>query len=183
MKDKIAIFFDAGYFDNVCRDFGLRVDSNKLSSKICSLLDSEIYRTYYYDCLPHQESPPNEENRKRISKKQSYFYTLNKLPHFEVRLGNLVKSSNPSKEFEQKGVDVLLSIDFVQLASRSNITKAAIVTGDSDFVPAIERAKMLGAQTYVFYAKTKKANIHDELFNICDDRIEMDEKFLKSAKL
>ncbi len=182
MDGKVGIFIDAGYFDKVCLELGFNADFGKLSDKIGSLLNSEIYRTYYYDCLPYQGSPPTKKEREMVSKKQRFFYSLNLFPHFEVRLGKLVKSHKPSKRFEQKGIDVLLSIDLIELVSRGNISKVALISGDSDFVPAIERAKTLGAQTYVLYAKTRKTGIHHELFKVCDDRIQIDSSFLKSVE-
>lgn len=75
---------------------------------------------------------------------QRFCDSLNRLPRFEVRLGRLARRG-PDKHnqyhFEQKMVDVLLSIDLVALSTKGRITDVILVAGDSDFVPAIEVAK------------------------------------------
>ena len=69
---------------------------------------------------------------KRKAKWDKFEYKLNNLNRFKVRTGRLQKIGT---EFTQKGVDVKLVIDFVQLAYSGKIDKAIIITGDSDFVP------------------------------------------------
>ena len=114
---KTAIFIDGGYLSKVMQiEFNLRVDFEKLSNVIAN--GREILRTYYYNCLPYQSNPSTEEERKRFSKAQSFFRILSRLPRYEVRLGRLARRGS---EFQQKGVDTLLSIDIVNLAASGKI--------------------------------------------------------------
>ena len=70
--------------------------------------------------------------------------------------------------FTQKGVDVLLSVDLVRLAWSGKITKAIIVTGDSDFIPAIKDVKDAGVIVELWHGQNMGPT--KELFQICDER-------------
>lgn len=69
-------------------------------------------------------------------------------------------------EFIQKRVDIALAVDLVRLSCGRMIQKAVIVTGDSDFVPAIEAAKEAGVLVTLYYSPT---SIHDELLSAVDE--------------
>ncbi len=79
-----------------------------------------------------------------------------------------MRKTNSNPPFEQKGVDVLLSVDLVKLSSSNKIDKAVLVSGDSDFVPAVRASKDAGVIVELFYSKGQ--NISNELHQICDDR-------------
>src|SRR5712692_10496777 len=137
MPDRAAVYVDGGYFDKALDSLGrLRIDYLKFSNKVCQGTDR--LRTYYYHCMPFQSNPPTDSERLRYSSTDRFFHTLRQLPRFEVRLGRLQYING---EFKQKGVDVLLSIDLVELAATGQINKAILVTGDSDFAPAARRAR------------------------------------------
>lgn len=55
-------------------------------------------------------------------------------------------------EMRQKGVDVTLALDLESLARRGALAHALLVLGDSDFVPAIERARDAGVLTTLLVA-------------------------------
>lgn len=46
--------------------------------------------------------------------------------------------------FQQKHVDLMLGVDMALLASKDRIAKVALLSGDSDFTPAIEAVKNEG---------------------------------------
>ncbi|MDH7508615.1 MAG: NYN domain-containing protein [Methanomassiliicoccales archaeon] len=139
----MAVFIDNGYFSKVLKqDFGQpRIDYERFSDILCG--DDDRFRTYVYDCPPYQSSIPTDEERQRKSQADKFFHSLQQLSRFVVRLGKLRKIDGRGG-FEQKGVDVLLSIDLVSLSSTRIFTKAILVTGDSDFVPAICMARETG---------------------------------------
>lgn len=69
-----AVFIDGGYLTNVLR----------------GLADGhEVFRVYYYDCLPCQGASPTPEERTRYSSAKKWMDTLNRLERFKVRLGRL----------------------------------------------------------------------------------------------
>jgi uncharacterized LabA/DUF88 family protein len=94
-----------------------------------------------------------------------------------MRFGKLRKNSDGS--FEQKRVDILLAVELVRLSWSGQIGHAVIVTGDSDFVPAIEAAKDAGVITKLYYSRR---SVHDELLSAVDERVEMDAAFVESVK-
>ena len=117
-----------------------------MANKIADIISpgSEVIRTYYYHSLPYKGHPPSVEESNRFANKQKFFNALKRKSRFEVRLGRLARRG-PDKHgnyrYEQKKVDVLLSIDLVALSAKGRITHAAILAGDSDFVPAINMSK------------------------------------------
>ncbi|PIW20443.1 MAG: NYN domain-containing protein, partial [Anaerolineae bacterium CG17_big_fil_post_rev_8_21_14_2_50_57_27] len=87
---RIAIFIDGGYLDVTNRDEcnGMKIDYAKLAIKLAGGI--EILRTYYYNCLPYQQTHPTEEESKRFAQAQKFHSALKALPRFEVREGMLV---------------------------------------------------------------------------------------------
>lgn len=175
MGDKAAVFIDNGYFSKVLkRDFNEpRVDYRKFSDAICA--GCERFRTYVYDCGPYQSQVPTDEERRRKSEADKFFSAIDRLPRFEIRLGRLRKT-NSVPAFEQKGVDVLMSVDLVKLASAGKIEKALLVTGDSDFVPAVRAAKDSGVIVEIYYSRNQ--HLSEELYLICDDRFVIDKDLI-----
>ncbi|WP_342764874.1 NYN domain-containing protein [Methanoregula sp.] len=76
-------------------------------------------------------------------------------------------------------MDILLAVELVRLAWSGQIGYAALVTGDSDFVPAIEAAKDAGVITKLYYSRQ---SVHDELLSAVDERFEMDLAFINKVK-
>jgi uncharacterized LabA/DUF88 family protein len=177
--DRAGVFIDAGYFSKLLRDHGKpRIDFQAFSDELCRRVNAERFRTYYYDCMPYQGNPPTQEERDRYASMDKFIHNLKRLDRFEIRLGRL---QHADAGFKQKGVDVLLSIDVTKLSWRGNIQKAALLTGDSDFVPAVKEAKEAGVIVSACYANTGSTSIHNELFNLCDDRIQIDRKILDAC--
>jgi uncharacterized LabA/DUF88 family protein len=126
--------------------------------------------------MPYQSSLPTDEERRRFSSMDKFVYTLKKLPRFEVKLGRL---GCVAGEFVQKRVDIALAVDFVRLSSSGAISKAVLVTGDSDFVPAIEASKDLGVLVELFYSPS---SIHDELLSAVDQSFVIDDVLIKQVE-
>lgn len=173
---KIAIFIDGGYLDKISKKYGFPVDFNRLSQEMAN--GKEILRTYYYNCLPYQGSPPSQEEKERFSKAQKFYKALERLPRYEVREGRLAKRG---AEFEQKGIDTLLSIDLVNLAASGKISDAVLLAGDSDFLPAVKVAKDHGVNIFLYHSRDKY-DYHESLWLICDERIAIDSAFLDKVK-
>ena len=162
---RAAVFIDSGYLAKILKsEFG---EPRLAFDKFSDLLVGETYerlRTYFYYCMPYQGSPPTDDEKGRYGKAQGWITSLQRLPRFEVRLGRLVKRGT---SFEQKRVDVLLSVDLVRMSWDHQIQKAVLVSGDSDFVPAVQAAKDAGVLVHLCYSRSA---IHYELLNSCDER-------------
>lgn len=175
----IAVFIDGAYVDSVMRrEFpGCKIDIQKLVLRICG--ERELLRAYYCDSPPWQGTPPSDDDRRRASHKDRYFAALRRLPRFEVRLGKCERRTNTagSVTFEQKRVDILMAVDLVLLAVKGRISHAALITGDSDLLPAIEVARNEGVLVHLFHGEV----YHDELWDACDERTRLDRAFVDSV--
>ena len=118
----------------------------------------ELLRTYYYHCLPYKSPSPTPEEAERFARKQRFFHALSRLDRFEVREGKLAlrgwDRTTGKPILEQKRVDIKLAVDLVLLATKHQITRAVIVTGDSDFLPAIQAAKDEGVVIHMASVNT-----------------------------
>lgn len=197
--DRAAVFIDGGYLDKVLEYFGRpRIDYAAFSDILCGNL--ERYKTFYYHAPPYQGNPPTDEEKQKVGSFDRFIYNLNNLPRFQIRLGKLScftkkckKCGDTQKDFEQKRVDNLLTVDTTRMIWKDQIFKAILVTGDSDFVPVVEEANNANVLVHVFYHKSPKPNdpkynkdlpqtsIHDELYGLCDERTQITEKMLKSV--
>jgi uncharacterized LabA/DUF88 family protein len=140
-RDKVCVFIDGGYVRALLHQHynDLAIDFLAFSEELCK--GCERFRTYYYICPPYQSSNPTEAERKRKADMDRFLERLKLHPRFENRLGRLQRTNDPTHPFVQKGVDVLLSIDLTQLSALHTVDRAIIVSADSDFAPAIQRAK------------------------------------------
>jgi uncharacterized LabA/DUF88 family protein len=172
LDHRAAVFIDGAYLTKILDvDFGKpKIDLAKFSDLLCG--DYERLRTYYYNCMPYQSCPPTEEERRRFAAMDKFVYTLRKLPRFEVKLGRL---GCVGGEFIQKRVDIALAVDLVRLSYGRLIGKAIVVTGDSDFVPAIEAAKDAGVLAILYYSPS---SIHDELLSAVDESAIIDQSLI-----
>jgi uncharacterized LabA/DUF88 family protein len=176
LNNRAAVFIDGAYLTKILDvDFGKpKIDLAGLSDILCG--NYERLRTYYYNCMPYQSSPPTEEERRRYSAMDKFVYTLKKLPRFDVKLGRLECIGG---EFVQKRVDIAMAVDIVRLSCGRMIGKAIVVTGDSDFVPAIEASKEAGVVVMLCYSPS---SIHDELLLSVDESVIISADMIKDVE-
>jgi uncharacterized LabA/DUF88 family protein len=194
----LAIFIDGAYLDNICRDeYHLRIDIGKLGEEIRKVVSNksrdnvDILRMFYYDCLPYQSRVPTAEEANRFSRKRSFFYQIGRLPRVKVREGRLkfrgIDKSTGEPIFQQKKVDLQLGLDFALLSGKRSISHAAVVTGDSDLIPAFETAKEEGILVWLFHGPARSAKdgsptYAPELWEEADERHEMGIDFFNAIK-
>jgi uncharacterized LabA/DUF88 family protein len=150
----------------------------------------DLFRAFYYHCPPYQSNPPTAEESQRYAGFRSFQNALERLPRFDVRLGHLQVQghrADGSPIFGQKQVDLLLGLDIALLSGKGQITHAALVAGDSDLVPAIRVAKQEGVATWLFHGPSRArddgaSTYSQELWQIADDRSEMDELFWQAVR-
>jgi uncharacterized LabA/DUF88 family protein len=183
---RIAIFIDGGYIDKVVQnEFGnAKISYELLSREIARQIDPEatILRTYYYHCPPYQSNPPTVDESARYSSTMNFFDAINRLPRFEVRLGRLARrgpDTNGRYSFEQKMVDVLMSVDLVHLTAKGHVSDVAIVAGDSDFVPAVKTAKEEGVSIWLFHRERP----HNDLWTVADERIRITQGLVDKVRM
>lgn len=186
--DRCAIFIDGAYVDKLFQHHlgGVRCDLGKFAQHMSA--GSDLLRTYYYHCLPHQSSPPSADERQRFASAERYMAALSRLPRFQVRLGKLEyrgSKADGSPIFAQKRVDILLGVDMVELAATRQISRAILVAGDSDFLPAIEVVKRHGILTVLWHGTRgghgRQSTCHNDLWDTCDERVEIDATVAKAV--
>lgn len=141
IMEKAAIFIDAGYWTKVLKSNfdSCRVDLGSVSNFVCQTLGFNRLRTYFYHCMPVVRKN-NQSDVQRHAAMQKYIDKLKKLPRFEVKLGRLQCINGV---FKQKMVDILMSLDIVDMCFDKKIDHAVLFAGDSDFVPAVKKPKIV----------------------------------------
>jgi len=191
---RLAIFIDAGYLTALAeKEFRIWINYEKLPAEILANVQAktpeplDLLRTYYYDCLPYQSSHPTRDEAQRFARRRSFFEFLGRLPRFTVREGRLKfrgLDGAGKPIFQQKRVDLMLGLDFALLSGKRQITHAAIVTGDSDLLPALEAARLEGLSLWLFHGPRVSridgsASYASELWGAADERVEIDEPFMR----
>lgn len=182
-----AVFIDGAYLEKV-----LLYDHAKARIHFGRLVDTmvegdELLRAYYYHCLPYQSSPPTEEEKARYAARRRFIDALRHLPRFEVRLGKLAfrgLADDGRPMFQQKRVDLMLGVDMALLAGKNRIAKVALLTGDSDFTPAVEAVKNEGVLTTLWHgSRGRDTSPSRELLQACDERRELTGEIIRSVLL
>lgn len=178
--NRSAIYIDGAYLDKVMDyDFNhTRIDFKKLVNELSH--KSSLLRSYYYHCPPYVSNEPTPEEIDRLENKRRFFVALSKIPRFQPRLGRLGyrgKNSEGNPIFIQKAVDVMMAVDMVRMAATSRISNIIVVSGDTDFIPAIKAVKDMGVLTTLWLGRLsgmiELQESFDEWFHLADiiDRI------------
>ena len=146
---RAAIFIDGGYVQTQLKMHNIEPDYAELADYLLNPLRAsfplDLLRCYYYYCAPYMSQEPTEDELKRMESHTKFVHEIESLGRWAMRLGKLQKRWEGQREvYEQKRVDVLLSVDLVRHAAAGHIQHAILLAGDSDFVPAVEAAKEHG---------------------------------------
>ncbi len=138
-----------------CNRFDL--DFAAFISKLCN--GRPLYRAYYYNILqdPERKGPAYQEQQKFLA-------SLYSTPYLEVRLGS---SKIRGETTVEKGVDIMMATDILQLAWNNLYDTAILVSGDGDFAYAIQAVKNIGKYTEV---AAFDSNLSPELAQVADSR-------------
>jgi hypothetical protein len=86
--------------------------------------------------------------------------------------------------FEQKRVDCMIGVDMALLAGKGKIPNAAVLTGDSDLIPAIESVKREGVLTTLWHGGlTLESRPSAELYALVDERRQLTVEMIQSILL
>ena len=153
-SDKAAVLIDNAYLQREVidqlngRNGKFQLDYQELSDNLCREIGAVRFRTYIYDV--------------NLESNRSFLTSLNLQDHFEIRTGKLQESE---RGFHQKQVDILLAIDMIKLALKNKIQHIILITGDSDFVPAVQYVKEEGVLVHLRHAEKTWSK---ELSQVCD---------------
>ena len=137
-----------------------------------------LHRVYFYDALPIELTVTKPLGGGTINFGQSpvastskaLFEQLKMLPFFSLRMGETafngwqidatalrqanatqlpISAAELSPKIVQKGVDMRIGMDIAALTLKHHVKVIVLVTGDSDFVPAMKFARREGAQLFL----------------------------------
>lgn len=165
--------------------------------KLLQLLS--LHRIYYYDAPPLKETISRPLSNERTNYGATELAKLNdallkkleRAPYFALRLGEvdfrgwkidqnrlkeksdsiLITKDDLKPNITQKGVDMRIGLDIAALTLKKQAQVIVLVTGDSDFVPAMKFARREGAQ--LFLVPLEHA-IKDTLMHHCDVLLDID---------
>jgi len=137
---KSAIFFIDGnnWYHNskvALEELG-NVDFKKLAKMICSMFDLELVCVKYYNAMPNENSKSFWKHRRFID-----------ILRGEGLIVKTKELSGVGKFVREKGIDVMITMDMVResvVDKRCDV--CVLLSGDADFLPAIEIIKELGCE-------------------------------------
>lgn len=152
-------------------------------AKHCLEPDEELHRILYYDCplyTGHQRLPISGKMHE-FKGSDHFLHDLSQRDLFAIRRGVLkfrgwdpktipvgqVPTDNDfAPRFEQKGVDMRIGLDIATISSNKVVERILLVTGDTDFVPALKHARVSGLQ--VVMLELPGGNLPTELVTHAD---------------
>jgi uncharacterized LabA/DUF88 family protein len=148
---KICIFFDGQNFYRSLQRFdeNLRVDYDRLAAWITQAVGGPTAMfcgAYYYVGVSPDAPQVVEGFLKGLELRPGYFVRR------EPRVRRSVRCPQCGEEYEyttEKRVDTRLVADLIHHAANDNFDAAVLVSGDDDFVPAVEAVNGLGKQVWV----------------------------------
>ena len=142
--ENVMIFIDgSNLYHSLKNIFGrTNLDIDKFCQKL--LGQRHLTRIYYYNAKVSRKEEP-----KRYRKQQEFFSSVNAIPYSELRLGRLIYTNWPTVPPYEKWIDVQLATDMITHSYKNNYSTAILVTGDNDFVGAVQAVKDNGKHVEV----------------------------------
>lgn len=186
---KIAILIDGGHTRALAKNAGKTYDETFIEKLglSCKLATETIQRILYYDCAPYSGTPtlPISGKRTTFTSSDQWLRDLSKRDLFAVRLGVLkfrgwlpktipiasaagLKDSDFKPDFEQKGVDMRIGLDMANYAANRSVDLIALMTNDTDCIPAMKFARRAGLQVALLCVPDYTPS--PELLSHCDYR-------------
>ena len=166
-----------------------------------------LHRVYYYDSTPLMSAHDKPLNGGKIefanqpvaTRSKQLFDQLCHIPFLALRLGELsfngwavtqklldkatgdtvhVKHEHLKPQITQKGVDMRIGMDIAALTLKKQVQVIVLVTGDSDFVPAMKFARREGAQLFL---APLRHHVRPTLFEHSDVILDFDPQLLATG--
>ena len=163
--------FFSKIFKDAKKSAPVPADVLKLAQSITGTDD--LFRIYYYDCPPYDKPLQNPIDKSpytaaaytqankvfqadlakmdyvafRSGTLKCHGWKLNNSIHKQLQMGQFkgtVEAKHLTPDFKQKGVDMRIGLDIAHLSTKKIVDKIAIVTGDTDFIPAMKYARKEG---------------------------------------
>jgi len=149
-SQRVAIFIDGSNLYHNLKRFNIKIKFEEIIKKVET--KREVVDIFYYTALLDKliDEKSYNEHRRFLDK-------IKKIPNFHVVLCNLRKVilGDGSVDFAIKGDDVCLATDLIKGAYENLYDIAIIVSGDADFIPAINLVQKNGKKVInAFFPKS-----------------------------
>lgn len=168
MGPRVAIFIDGSNLYHALEENCKRTDLSFSKFVQRLLRGRSLLRTYYYNILQDSRRKPQA-----YWQQQKFLAILYATPYLEVRLGRSAYRRGVAIE---KGVDIRLATDMLELAWRDLYTTAILVSGDGDFAYAVQTVKNFGKFVEVACFESNQSR---DLLEASDTIIELNPGFFE----
>lgn len=164
-NQRVAIFIDGSNLYHNLKRYNIKTTFEEIIKKVET--KREIVDIFYYTALLDKSI-----DEKRYKDHKRFLDKINKISNFHVVLCNLRKVvlEDNFVDFTIKGDDVYLATDLIKGAYEDLYDVAIIVSGDADFIPAINLVKKNGKKVInAFFPKSSSYLLR----NCCDGSINL----------
>ena len=184
MEDTL-IFLDGGFISKLSKYFGdgtyIKFDLIKFAETLSKNQNLLCRHLFYYTAPPFQETSPTKEQRKRKEGYDNFIKSLGRNKDITIREGRCqrIVNSKGDAEYNQKGVDTLITIDLSHIKDDfPKIKKIILVSSDTDFCPIIRDIKnrwKIDIMLYSYFDRKRnsKFSVSNELLSCCSRYIRL----------
>ena len=175
IDERVNVYIDGSNLYHSLRDIAKRTDLHfsKFAAKLVGT--RSLVRVYYYNAPVDQTKEPQ-----RYKDQQRFFQALRNVDYLDVRLGRLIYRNWPQLPPYEKGIDIKMASDMLVHGHRRNYDVVVLVSGDTDFVDALEAVKELGHHVEVALFDVGGSQ---RLREVADRVIKIDAQFLQDCWL
>jgi len=164
-NQRVAIFIDGSNLYHNLKKFNIKTKFEEIIKRVET--KREVVDIFYYTAL--LDKSINEE---KYNEHKRFLDKIKKISNFHIVLCNLrrIVLSDGSVEFAIKGDDVYLATDLIKGAYEDLYDIAIILSGDADFIPAINLVRKNGKKVInAFFPKSSSYLLR----NCCDGSINL----------
>jgi len=162
-KSRAAVFVDGSNLHHRLVKCGwpTSVDIARFAQRLAG--ERRLVAVYYYN-VP----PPRTHRPEQIASQRRYYARIEGTTGVVFRLGHLQERRVEGRTvFEEKGVDVSLTVDMLTGAFEDHWDTAILVSSDGDFAPAVNEVRRRGKHVeYVFFPRSLKARALQQACNV-----------------
>jgi len=181
--EETLMFVDNGFFKLVKKEFENKTKKKKrflqTFRNICEKENLKLKHLFFYTAPPYQSAIPDEKEKMLI---KNYKHLLNFLQYkkwITIREGRCQRLKiNEKYQYKQKGVDILISIDLMQIKNNyQKVKKIILIACDSDFVPLIKILQENNIEVILYTYFDRKRNSpfsrYNELLKSCNKWVKL----------
>lgn len=150
-KDSILFIDSSNFYHSLKEERRLPFNAEDFKEVFDKLAkEYALKKINFYDALKNSELEPDQYKRQ-----QAFHQKLRSLnPNLEVKTRKLryINFDKGKRIPKEKGIDVLLVVDMIEAAISKEMQAAILLSGDSDFVPAVKLAKRYDIETINLHA-------------------------------